>query len=51
MTLFLNKNYERFPLCRKLKRYSRGISRMHVKIGEDYYPFNAIEGKIKNILF
>ena len=47
-TLFLNRNYEKYNICRKLKRYSRGITKMHVKIGEDYYPHNPIEGNASN---
>lgn len=48
MTVFLNRNYENFTCCRKLKRYSRGITRLQVKIGEDLYPYNPIEGNASN---
>jgi hypothetical protein len=44
ITIFLNKNYEKFACCRKLKRYSRGITKLQVKIGEDLYPYNPIDG-------
>lgn len=48
MTIFLNRNYENFTCCRKLKRYSRGITKLQVKIGEDLYPYNPIEGNASN---
>jgi len=44
ISIFLNKVYEKCSLCRKLKRYSRGVKKFQVKIGEDYYPYNPIEG-------
>jgi hypothetical protein len=48
MSIFLNRNYEKHTICRKLKRYSRGIIKLQVKVGEDCYPYNPIEGNSSN---
>jgi len=47
-SIFLNKIYEKASICRKLKRYSRGVKKFQIKIGEDYYPYNSIEGNASN---
>ena len=44
ITVFQNRIYENAACMRKQKRYSRGITKMQVKVGEDYYPFLPIEG-------
>jgi hypothetical protein len=44
MTIFLNRIYEKNAICRKLKRYSRGLIKFQVRIGEEHYPYLPIEG-------
>jgi hypothetical protein len=43
-TLFLNREYENNPLYRKLNRYSRGIIKFQVKIGDNAYPVQPLIG-------